>query len=71
MATPFEIPQHRYRYPQGDSLPLAPPEKRLRKRLSRAGKAYRSLASPGTNCTSSTMKPEKPLFTHPASTRDA
>ena len=33
MATPFEIPQHRYRYPQGDSLPLAPPEKRLRKRL--------------------------------------
>ena len=35
MATPFEIPQHRYRYPQGDSLPLAPPEKRLRKRLAR------------------------------------
>ncbi len=35
MATPFEIPQHRYRYPQGDSLPLAPPEKRLRKRLCR------------------------------------
>lgn len=33
MATAFEIPQHRYRYPWGGSLPLAPPEKRLRKRL--------------------------------------